>query len=95
MKRILKLPEVMYHLGLITDPNDRVQARRKNSTFHRRYRNNPAFPRPVATPDGLLSYWEHEIQQFLESLVCTDDPRANIQPLPDHYRQNRERHFHE
>ena len=83
--RIARLPRVLWLLGLIDDPADKAEARRKASTFFRRYRRNPLFPEPLDLPDGQLGYWEHEVIEFLESRPRTDDPRKRVAPCLSHW----------
>jgi predicted DNA-binding transcriptional regulator AlpA len=66
----------MWMLGLVQDPDDTKAARARQSTFTRRYRNNPAFPKPVASPEGRLVWREDEVDAFIESLQHVEgDPR--------------------
>lgn len=65
--RLIRLPEVMYRLGLTATP-DRAEARRRYTTFYRRYRFNLDFPQPVRTPDGTLAWREREIDVYLDGL---------------------------
>jgi hypothetical protein len=84
--KIARLPRVMWKLGLIQEPDDKRAARRRSSTFYRRYRNNPAFPKPLGLPDGQLGWRESEIDDFISALNHTDDPRAGVLPVrPRHH----------
>jgi predicted DNA-binding transcriptional regulator AlpA len=61
------------------------------STFFRRFRHHKDAPKPVNTPDGMLAWWEDEWDGFLESLGRTDDPRADVSDLPEHWLRSKRR----
>jgi hypothetical protein len=90
-RKISRLSRTMWLLDLISDPDDKEAARRRASTFYRRYRHNPNFPDPVALPDGGLAYFEDEVLAFIEGCERTDDPKANVEPLPAHWLRSERR----
>ena len=61
------------------------------STFSRRFRWLEGFPQPINTPDGMLAWFEDEIDSWLDSLGRTEVPGGNLSPLPRHWRSNRSR----
>ena len=87
-KRIIRFAPLMYKLGYIDDPADKKAARKKASSFYRRFRYHPKAPKPLSLPDGQLAWWNHEWDEFLEELGHTDHPKANVSPLPEHWRNN-------
>lgn len=77
--KLARLPRVMWMLGLIQDPDDAKAARDRTSTFARRYRSNPDFPKPVQSPEGRLIWREDEIDRFIANLPRAEgDPRADV-----------------
>ena len=57
------------------------------STFFRRYRHLEDFPSPLNLPDGMLGWWEDEVDAFLTKCGYTDDPHSNVAPVPAHWKQ--------
>ena len=84
-QRLIRLPHLLFKLGFIADPEDKKAARRRASTFYRRYRHNPRAPKPIGLPDGQLAWWEHEWDEFLEGCGYTKSPKDNLDPLPSHW----------
>jgi predicted DNA-binding transcriptional regulator AlpA len=78
MSRLIRLPEVMYRLGIIDSP-DPAAARRRAPTFHRHYRYHPAFPKPVDTPEGKLTYRASEVDEFIAECPHEGDSRPRVE----------------